>query len=209
MQRRLTSSSLISTIRNRREILLAPIRAWIAQRTQQERLTLAGGAIIIALIILFFGVTALYEGWEAQAYRYETTVTAIRDAEDQLKTHQTLLAQRREVEHFFRRVDDHQNPLSLLETLFKANLGEDARPRITETGSKNFGQHFRQTTFRISDLSMTSLEKLLTVVNALTNGKAPFLVTHLSIDKNESGGKLDVKLDVSTVSKGQVPVEKD
>ncbi len=209
MQRRLISPSFTSTIRHHRESLVAPVRDWLDQRTQQERLTLAGGAITVALMILFFVVTAIFEGWEAQAYRYETTLTAIRDAEDQLKTHQTLLAQRREVEHFFRRVDDHQNPLSLLETLFKANLGEEARPRITETGSKNFGQHFRQTTFRVSDLSMTSLEKLLTVVNALTNGKAPFLVTHLTIDKNESGGKLDVKLDVSTVSKGQVPVEKD
>lgn len=209
MQRRLIPNPIGSLAKAIHGNVWAPIKTWFLRRTRQEQALLIGGGCAAAFITLGFVFLSVRDTVQAQADRYEGVLANMRAVEEQLKTHKALLTQRREVEHFFRRVDDHQNPLSLLETLFKNVLGDDARPRITETGTKNFGQHFRQTTLRVSELRMTSLEKLLTLVNALTTGNAPFLVTHLLIDKNEGSGKLDVRLDVSTVAKGQVTAERD
>lgn len=209
MQRRLISRPLGSLSQVAQGTVITPVRNWFLQRTRQEQMLLIGGGCAAALIILGFVSLSVRDTVQSQRDRYDAILANMRAVEEQLKTHKALLAQRREVEHFFRRVDDHQNPLSQLETLFKNTIGNEARPRITETGTKNFGQQFRQTTLRVSELRMTSLEKLLSVVNALTTGNAPFLITHLMIDKNEGSGKLDVRLDVSTVAKGQVTVERD
>lgn len=209
MQRRLNSLSIPGLSTALRDVIWEPVKDWFLKRTRQERFLLIGGGLTAVIITLGSVCLWIQETVEAQKDRYESILASMRDVEEQLKTHKALLSQRREVEHFFRRVDDHQNPLSLLETLFKDTLGEEARPRITETGSKNFGQQFHQTTLRVSELRMTSLEKLLTIVNSLTTGKAPFLITHLIIDKNEGISKLDVRIDLSTVAKGQVAAERD
>lgn len=209
MQRGLIAQPVGQLVQMMESSVINPGRTWFNTRTEREQWLVLGGALLFIIISIGFIGLQIRDRIDAQVVRYESALAAIGDAREQLKTHKALIASRREVENFFRRVDDHQNPLSILETLFKENLGDEPRPRITETGSKNFGQQFRQTTFRVSEIKISSLETLLTLVNVLTTGKAPFLITHLEVDKNEGSGKLDVRLDVSTVAKGQVVQEKE
>jgi hypothetical protein len=209
MQRGLILERLSRISKIARSSAIDPAREWFGKKAEREQWLIIGGAFAVILSTIGFVGLKLRARIDEQTARYEGAIASISDAREQLKSLKALIASRREVENFFRRVDDHQNPLSLLENLFKENLGDESRPRITETGSKNFGQQFRQTTFRVSDIRISSLEKLLTIVNSLTTGKAPFLITNLVIDKNEGSGRLDVRLDVSTVSKGQVAQERD
>jgi predicted hotdog family 3-hydroxylacyl-ACP dehydratase len=209
MQRGLIQEQLGQLSKTLRSSAIEPAREWFGKRSEREQWLVIGGTIAVIVTTIGFIGLGIRERIDEQTARYEAALASISEAREHLKSHKALIASRREVENFFRRVDDHQNPLSLLENLFKENLGDEARPRITETGSKNFGQQFRQTTFRVSDIRISSLEKLLTIVNSLTTGKAPFLITNLIIDKNGGSGRLDVRLDVSTVSKGQVAQERD
>jgi hypothetical protein len=171
-------------------------------KREQSLFTLLGivGAVVIFALIKN-AYTSTIELFENQS------VTLI-DFEDKINTRIPLEVRifqqhrlsRELIEKKYKQVELREGTLSYLESLYKQVITDgqggfkidDSRP------AQPFGVDYEKIPFALN-FNVQNLEKLTLFLKELINGKQPFLITKLSIDKVYSG--LDVTIDIVSITK--------
>jgi hypothetical protein len=182
-------------------VLLERARVLYGGLSERERKLLAVG-ILVTIVIAVLAVTQPIRSiFAEQNLELEKVIMESQQISTELTRYQRLISRRREVEQEFKSVELKDGALSHLEGLIrdKAGIGQGAFT-IKDQAPRPFGNDYQQTFFTVN-FATTDYPKLIDFLQELVAGKQPLLLKRLSLKRSRGGEKLDVDIEVSSISK--------
>jgi hypothetical protein len=167
---------------------------------REQKLLLGGIAvmIIIGVLVVMQPISSLFN---EQALELSKVEQEARNIGSELARYQRLVNRRKEVEQEFKSVDLKDGALSHLEGLIRDKAGIlQGAFTIKDQPPKSFGNGYQQTFFTVN-FSSTDYPKLIDFLQELVDGAQPLVLKRLDVKRNRSGDKMDVDLEISSISK--------
>jgi hypothetical protein len=189
-------------------MIVDPFRALkpYTRRAQNEfmKLSLRERLIVVVAvgILSLFGVSrvvgSVKEAFAIQSQQLTDLEARVQSLPGLVGHYEKRKGRRDTIKAKYKQLERKEGTLSYLERLIRDKVG--TTPFINEGPSQPFGTQYEQTRFSISKVRASSLEALASLLNELVNGAQPLLVTRLQIEKPFSINRLDVELDVTSIS---------
>jgi len=168
--------------------------------SSREQFLLLGGSAALALILLMAIIRPIQDLFSEQAINLAQAEQNVRDMAASINRYQRLVQRRNEIEKDFQSVEIKQGA-SHLEGLLRDRAGiERGSFNIKEQNPKPFGNNYQQTFFSVT-FATTDYARLIDFFQELVDGAKPLMVKRLDIKRSRSGDRLDVTLEVSSITR--------
>lgn len=167
----------------------------------REQMLLVGGLGIFLLLATMAIVQPIQNLFSEQSLQLVEAENNVREMASAINRYQRLVQRRTEIERDFQSVEIKESALSLLEGLIKGKAGiSQGAFTIKEQAPKPFGNNYLQTFFAVK-FSTTDYPRLIDFLQEMVDGPKPLVLKRLDVKRNRGGDKLDVDLEVSSITK--------
>jgi hypothetical protein len=183
---------------------------WEATRAYFLRLSLREQiAVVIAVtFVLIFGIVKISlpikEHFVTQTARLEQLRSDLAAVPQVFRQYFRLISTKRQIEERYQQVRRTEGVLSHLERIVreKTQLSQGLFT-ISELPVQSFGGSYENHAFSVR-LRSVGVKETVDLLNEVVNGDEPYLLTRLEIDRRYRSDKLEVTLEVSSISPKQV-----
>lgn len=167
----------------------------------RERSLMAAGLAVFVLIVVLAITRPIATLFSEQALELMQAQQNVRDMAASINRYEKLLQRRAEVERAFQSVEIKEGTTSHLEGLIRNTAGIDQGGfNIKAQSPKPFGKEYQQTFYSVN-FSTTDYGRLIDFLKELVDGPKPLVLKRLDIKRSRSGDKLDVDLEVGSITK--------
>lgn len=169
--------------------------------TSREQAILSIAGVLLALMGMYQIYVPIRDLFVDQSLELIEARGNVETISKELKYYYQLRSRRDEIENAYKQVEAKEGALSRLEKLVRERLGlAPGLFTITDRPAQPFGSNYEQTPVSIR-FRTTSLQSLVEFLKEVSHGKDPHLITKLDVQKSFTNDRLDVDVELSSISK--------
>ena len=169
---------------------------WTQSLNDRERLLLMVASALLILFLIFSGIESALTKMQVQRSQLEKTEQDFDLLGPLLQRYNRLALQKSEIESQFQNKAGRVPARSYIEDIAKNRAKITSQLNINQTGSDDFGDHFRRSNFKVT-FQTGDLDQLVSFLQAVEEGSQPLLLTR--IDVNRIGSQLRFSAEISSI----------
>lgn len=179
--------------------------AYYTGLTSREQTILSVAAVLLVLMGVYQVYVPIRDLFVDQSIELMEARANVDTISRELKYYYQLRSRRDDIENAYKQVEAKEGALSRLEKLVRERLGlAPGLFTITDRPAQPFGSNYEQTPVSIR-FRITSLQSLVDFLKEVSHGKDPHLITKLDVQKSFTNDRLDVEVELSSISKVSRP----
>lgn len=175
----------------------AKVTAWYLSLSSREKMLIIGSvAIAVPLTLHSFVYKPIREKFAAQRELLVKMEQDLKTIPHILDRYSRFKKQKDEIEAEFKEINITEGEKTFLENIITGKV--DPGFQISPATTVPFGAAYEQATFSIK-FNTSSLQNVVDVLTAISEGKKRMLLTSVTITKLRTGDKLEVQLSASSI----------
>lgn len=174
------------------------IAQWFTSLSHRERLLVVGAGIVLTGLATYNGMETVYGAFSRQSAVQAKLEQDIRTVTNQLAQYRRLKNHKESIEQRYEKIQIKRGVREHIDSLIR-NVAKATPKSITTGATDSFGS-FEQTKLSVK-FDSDNLENIVQLLEELTHGNQPVILSKLEITRDYRGTKLEVELDISSIRK--------